>query len=140
MSANAEWCKRSPASDLSGGDYDGDTIQLIWDKDLVGSFTNAGEDEILVSEGFVEENFEKKCITGNEVLAGLRGKGEEDKLVNLQHFLLGGLGGDMMTARCKFTRRFSCRQKAYKVDSDWHQNAQYTLGVSHKDTVRLGRM
>jgi hypothetical protein len=111
MSANSETCKRSPASDLSGGDYDGDTIQLIWDKELVGSFINAKEDQLPAEKEFVEDNFEKKCITGNEVLEGLRGKGEEDRMVNLQHFLLGGLGGDVMTARCEFPQFVYCNSR-----------------------------
>jgi hypothetical protein len=141
MSANAALCARSPASDLSGGDYDGDTVTLYWDPELVGPFQNADEAGAVAEPGFIEANFEKTTVTGTEVLAGLENKGEEDKVVNLQRYLLAGLGGDVLTAKCELlSSSWVWYVKLTDTDSDWHGNAQYTLGVSHPTTVRLGRM
>ncbi|KAK8861624.1 hypothetical protein IAR55_002447 [Kwoniella newhampshirensis] len=57
LSANASLCKRSPASYLGGGDYDGDTVQLFWGKELVDRFSNADDSFADVPEWFGEGEF-----------------------------------------------------------------------------------
>jgi hypothetical protein len=100
MSASSELCRQSPASVLSGGDYDGDTVQLYWGEELVGPFVNA-EGSAIPEPGFIDENFEKSLVKGTQVLEALKHKSEEEKVVNLQRFLLAGLGGDTLTAKCE---------------------------------------
>jgi hypothetical protein len=99
MSADTA-CQRSPASELAGGDYDGDTVQLYWNAEMVATFT-AAEKEVGIDAEFEDSNFKKQRVSGTEVLARLQGRTEEEKLVNLQHFLLGGLRDDYMTAKCE---------------------------------------
>lgn len=144
MSANAALCERSPASLLSGGDYDGDTVSLFWDPALVEPFTNADAAGATPPDGFIEENFERELVKGTEVLRGLQGCDEETKMRNLQRYLLAGLGGDGQIGKCKLAS-FRCSEcidgaELIYADSDWHGNAQYRLGISHPETIRLGRM
>ncbi len=68
MSARSQPGDRSPASFLGGGDYDGDTVQLVWQKDLVEAFINADEGFVDAPEDFERENLDKsrvKTFCGN---------------------------------------------------------------------------
>jgi len=68
MSARSQPGDRSPASFLGGGDYDGDTVQLVWQKDLVEAFINADERFVDAPEDFERENLDKsrvKTFCGN---------------------------------------------------------------------------
>ncbi|WVQ78860.1 hypothetical protein IAT38_000951 [Cryptococcus sp. DSM 104549] len=117
-------CRRSPASFIAGGDYDGDTAQVIFDQAIVEPFNNAPDHFANVPNEFEGDNFDKQVVKGTEFLEGLAGADEETRVVNMQKWLLGGLSGDTATS----------------LYSDLHGNAVYKLGYSHPDTVRLAMM
>jgi hypothetical protein len=102
MSASTQLCARSPASYLGGGDYDGDTVQVIWDRALVDSFSNASDEHVVVPDDFVSENFEKEVLKVGEFLQalGAAGADEETKIANQQRYLLGAIEDDMSTGNC----------------------------------------
>ncbi|ORY24068.1 RNA dependent RNA polymerase-domain-containing protein [Naematelia encephala] len=124
MSANSNLCKRSPASFLAGGDYDGDTVQLFWDEELVQAFTNAEDDLADVPADFVSLNFDKEVTSGTDFLARMSGEDDETIITNMQYFLLSGLKDDKSTGEY----------------SEMHGNAVYKLGFDHPKTLRLARM
>ena len=103
MSADAARCSRSPASMLGGGDYDGDTVQIIWEPSLVDSFRNADPAYADTPEDFIEENFEKELVTVREVLEKTEDLASEAGIGAMQRFLLGGIEGDFLTGKCKLT-------------------------------------
>ncbi|OCF57860.1 hypothetical protein L486_03881 [Kwoniella mangroviensis CBS 10435] len=124
LSANSQLCKRSPASYLGGGDYDGDTVTLFWNQDLVQPFKNADDHFAETPENFVEENFDKSVTKGTEFLESIEGLSEDEKIARMQEWLIGGVTGDELTG----------------IYSGLHENAVYTLGYSHPETIRLARM
>jgi hypothetical protein len=95
--------KRSPASFLGGGDYDGDIVQLFWAKELVEGFTNADDGIADLPEGFEAENFDKEVVKGSEFLDVVEkeGMGEEEKVMGMQEFLLGALKDGNSTGQCE---------------------------------------
>jgi hypothetical protein len=102
MSAQA--CnRRSPASFLGGGDYDGDTVQLFWAKDLVEGFRNADEGFADLPAEFEAENFDKEVVKGYEFLNALEdGDGsEEQEEAGMQAFLLAALNDDKSAGHCE---------------------------------------
>lgn len=111
MSAHPVLCDRSPASLLSGGDYDGDTATLIWDKRIVTAFEPAAGDVCVEPEGFVEANFEKELLTVEEfeeklpdalhLKRGAPKKDEEVLVANMQRFLLAAISDDQSTSLCE---------------------------------------
>ncbi|RXK35887.1 hypothetical protein M231_06851 [Tremella mesenterica] len=123
MSARDD-CRRSPASFLGGGDYDGDTVQIIWDPEIVGPFKNADDSFADTPQDFEKQNFVKDIVKGHEFLAALDGVSEETLVANYQSFLLAALKDDHLAG----------------TYSDLHGNAGYKLGYDHPLTVRLARM
>lgn len=101
MSADAARCLRSPASMLGGGDYDGDTVQVIWEPEIVEPFRNASDKLAEQPEWFVKENFEKETVKVHEVLEKVEGEDEEVRIREMQKFLLGGLDGESLVGRCE---------------------------------------
>ncbi|WRT65728.1 uncharacterized protein IL334_002676 [Kwoniella shivajii] len=124
LSAKSELCKRSPASYMSGGDYDGDTLQLFWDKDIVEHFRNPEDMYAETPDDFEKENFDKEIMKGTEFLNKIECLDEESSTREMQGWLLGAMMGDELTGKY----------------SDLHGNAVYTLGYSHPETIRLARM
>ncbi|KAK4686078.1 RNA-dependent RNA polymerase, partial [Tremellales sp. Uapishka_1] len=124
MSASSALCKRSPASFLGGGDYDGDTVQLIWDPMIVNDFQNADDSFAEALPTFETDNFDKEVVKGDVFLESMEGQGEEAWIINYQKFLLGALLDDRSTG----------------TYSDLHGNAVYKYGLDHPDSVRLARM
>ncbi|KAJ7608107.1 RNA dependent RNA polymerase-domain-containing protein [Mycena polygramma] len=114
---------RRAADYLSGGDYDGDKGLLIWHPSLVEPFTNAptgySEEPPSVSAGFLTEN-----ETVEEFLERTKLASEEEKISNMQDYLLGGLSGSPVVGKY----------------SNWHLNAVYSLGYTHPETIRLAYM
>ena len=100
MSANSQMCKRSPASFLGGGDYDGDTVQLFWDPKLVEPFNNADETIAALPEDFEQENFVKDVVFGVDFLRSLKDADDETIVANYQGFLLGAVLDDKLTGTC----------------------------------------
>jgi hypothetical protein len=103
MSASSEFCARSPASYLGGGDYDGDTVQVFWDPALVEPFQNAPDEYAMVPDGFVSENFEREVLKVSEFLMALEvaGADEETRIANQQRYLLGAIEDDMAAEKCE---------------------------------------
>ncbi|WVQ64983.1 uncharacterized protein L199_003153 [Kwoniella botswanensis] len=124
LSANSQLCKRSPASYLGGGDYDGDTLTLFWNQEMVQPFKNAEDHFAETPETFVEDNFDKSVTKGTEFLESIEGLSEDEKIARMQEWLIGGVTGDELTG----------------IYSGLHENAVYTLGYSHPETIRLARM
>ncbi|WWC87943.1 uncharacterized protein L201_002843 [Kwoniella dendrophila CBS 6074] len=124
LSANSVLCKRSPASYLGGGDYDGDTLSLFWDESLVKPFKNAEDHYAETPEDFEEENFDKEVLKGVDFLASIEGLEEDEKIRELQNWLLSAVMGDELTG----------------TYSDLHGNAVYTFGYDHPEAIRLARM
>nr|XP_031858493.1 uncharacterized protein CI109_006138 [Kwoniella shandongensis]KAA5525565.1 hypothetical protein CI109_006138 [Kwoniella shandongensis] len=126
LSASSALCKRSPASYLGGGDYDGDTVQLFWGKELVEKFKNADDVYADVPADFEQENFDKQVVKGTEFLGALvtDDVDEGGRIAREQEWLLAGIKGDALTG----------------TYSDLHGNAVYKLGYDHPETIRLARM
>jgi hypothetical protein len=100
MSASSTLCAQSPASFLSGGDYDGDTATVIFDPRLVSEFQNADDHFATTPETFEEENFDKGLVKGTEFLRNL-GEAEDDTVTLNNHtFLLGSLLDENLTGIC----------------------------------------
>ncbi|KAJ6448667.1 RNA dependent RNA polymerase-domain-containing protein, partial [Mycena vitilis] len=114
---------RRAADYLSGGDYDGDKGLLIWHPSLVEPFTNAptgySEEPPSVSAGFLTDN-----ETVEEFLERTKLASEQEKISNMQDYLLGGLSGSPVVGKY----------------SNWHLNAAYSLGYTHPETIRLAYM
>ncbi|WWC96884.1 hypothetical protein V866_003759 [Kwoniella sp. B9012] len=124
LSANSQLCKRSPASYLGGGDYDGDTLTLFWNQEMVQPFKDAEDHFAETPETFVKDNFDKSVTKGTEFLESIEGLSEDEKIARMQEWLIGGVTGDELTG----------------IYSGLHENAVYTLGYSHPETIRLARM
>ena len=108
LSASSVLCERSLASILAGGDYDGDTVTVIWEKDLVDNFNNASIEHALSPPEFESRYFEKEVVKGTEFLDALRGQDSETVVLNQQSFLLGAILDDKLTGNCESRKR--CRQ------------------------------
>lgn len=102
MSASSALCTRSPASFLSGGDYDGDTATVIFDPALVNPFRNADDGIAITRPTFEEENFEKELVKGTDFLAQLEGSDDATLARNYQHFLLSSILDERTTGKCKW--------------------------------------
>lgn len=91
MSASSTLCERSPASYLSGGDYDGDTATVIFDPRLVSEFKNAEDHYATTPDTFEAENFEKGLVKVTDFLTQLDGADYDTLTRNYQTFLLGSV-------------------------------------------------
>jgi RNA-dependent RNA polymerase len=86
---------RSPLSLLGGGDYDGDTVIVIWEPEIVGSFNNAPLDRDGLCQGdppadFIEKNFDKSAQRLSNYINGMPAdQGEVTR--DLQKWLLAPL-------------------------------------------------
>ena len=86
---------RSPLSLLGGGDYDGDTVIIIWDPAIVNSFTNAPLDSNGLCAGdppedFLAKNFDKSVVRISDYMESMpANEGEAAK--DCQKWLLAPL-------------------------------------------------
>ena len=105
MSANSDRCTRSPASILGGGDYDGDTVNVIWEPSLVDSFTNADLSHADLPDDFEAENFDKEVVKVEELVQAVELAGGDEGMLalNQQTFLLGAMMDDRSTGNCERT-------------------------------------
>lgn len=101
MSASSALCALSPMSLHAGGDYDGDTVNVYWDRELVDSFTDTPAHEARVAPGFIQDHFVKGLVRGEQFLRALEGSDEETQTQNVQRFLLGGLEGQDLVGKCE---------------------------------------
>lgn len=103
MSASSAHCAQSPMSLHAGGDYDGDTVNVYWDRELVDSFTDTPAAEARVPPGFIQDHFVKGQLRGEQFLRALEGSNADTQTHNLQRYLLGGLHGQDLVGKCKQT-------------------------------------
>ncbi|KAI5119272.1 hypothetical protein M0805_008053 [Coniferiporia weirii] len=116
--------KRSLASILGGGDYDGDKVIAIWQPELVNQFTNA--DPYYASQPPGLKNcFVQNTETVKDLLVRVPPSIDPDMhLYELQTFLLGSLKNQSIVG-------------SYSV---MHDNAVYEYGYFHQKTKRLAYM
>ena len=93
-------CRRSPASFLGGGDYDGDTVQVIWDSEIVSSFRDADESIADTPQTFEKDNFANHVVKCGEFLETLADHDEETRIANYQAFLLSALRDEHLAGMC----------------------------------------
>ena len=82
---------RSPLSLLGGGDYDGDTVLLIWQPEIVNDFQNATECLGDPPDDFIGTNFVKEIETVTEFNQRVRNQPTAQKEKQLQRHLLASL-------------------------------------------------
>ncbi|KAG8719688.1 hypothetical protein FRC09_010774 [Ceratobasidium sp. 395] len=111
------------ASLLSGGDYDGDNVVLIWDEDITDQFVNSDLDAARLSDGFEEDNFDKSTDMLGDVVS-------RSKLQNRE------LEAELITALLQgaVANRLEGRYNIF------YRNSVYINGLNHRDTIRLGHM
>lgn len=80
----------SSASILSGGDYDGDTVSVIWEKRIVDQFKNAPLHLADPPKGLRDE-FEERNERVDDFIERVRDLSVEDRRKELQKVLLGAL-------------------------------------------------
>ncbi|KAF8633592.1 hypothetical protein AX15_001385 [Amanita polypyramis BW_CC] len=113
--------ERSPASILSGGDYDGDELFIIREACLVQPFKN---------KPFVPEpvNLQQECFDINaETVEEFQQRAvilsRSEAQVQFQHALLSGLNDSKM-----------------KLYSRFHEYAMFKYGHAHPDTIKMAYM
>lgn len=96
---------RSPLSLLGGGDYDGDTVTVIFEPTIVSAFVPEQQraDGLCSGDpppGFVGENFEKASEIIQDFLATKQiGPDSPEALEKYRRVLLSSLQTDMMVGR-----------------------------------------
>ncbi|QRV85354.1 RNA-dependent RNA polymerase [Ceratobasidium sp. AG-Ba] len=113
----------SLASLLSGGDYDGDTVVMIWDESITSQFINSDLSSARPSDSFESDNFNKSKQKLGDLVARLALRGES-KEAALSRILLQGAVAKRLEGR-------------YNV---FYRNSVYLNGLDHPDTIRLGQM
>lgn len=83
---------RSALSWLGGGDYDGDTVILIWEPEIVEPFTNASTCRGDPPPGFIETNFARELRTTADYATKLSGLTSHEREQELQDALLYSIG------------------------------------------------
>ncbi|CAE6358416.1 unnamed protein product, partial [Rhizoctonia solani] len=113
---------RSLASLLSGGDYDGDTVVMIWDEAITTSFQNSHKEFADPDVDFERKNFHKSKV----LLRDIEARGDLDKkdiLPQLMEAMLQNIAPNQLG-----------------VYNMFYRNAAYVYGLDHPDTARLGHM
>ncbi|KZV72073.1 hypothetical protein PENSPDRAFT_650156 [Peniophora sp. CONT] len=114
--------KRSLASLLGGGDYDGDKVDVIWDPEIVKPFCNAPVELADAPAKFEEENFELE----NETVAEFLGR--------------VGTGPQAIVRGIQEAQMKSLYEAPIGIYSSAHDNAVFLFGYADPKTLRLGRM
>jgi RNA-dependent RNA polymerase len=102
------------------GDYDGDTVIVIWTPNIVQPFKNADEKYADVPKG-LDECFQRDNEKVDAFLQRMVSHSPEEKICAMQHFLLGSLRDPSTVG----------------MYSTMHDNAIYKLGYKHPRTIRL---
>ncbi|KAJ7434748.1 RNA dependent RNA polymerase-domain-containing protein [Mycena galericulata] len=105
---------------LAGGDYDGDTSIVIWDKIIVDAFVNADEKHSIEPAG-VNACFTRDDTTVEKFIADNAQQPPEVKAMELQKYLLGSLRD----------------ASAVGQYSTYHDNSIVTRGYENPRTVKL---
>ncbi|KAI0827045.1 RNA dependent RNA polymerase-domain-containing protein [Trametes gibbosa] len=119
---------RHLASLTGGGDYDGDTMEVFWDPQLVGAFKEPDPRKFAVEPPKVQQCLIKNTESVTAFLtrvppSGAR-EGMEYKISALQDYLLGVLRGSVYVS-------------TYSI---WWEKSTYKLGYSHEETIFLAYM
>ncbi|KAG9125003.1 hypothetical protein FRC07_009387 [Ceratobasidium sp. 392] len=111
------------ASLLSGGDYDGDTVVMIWDEEITDKFINSDLDSTRPSHSFQSDNFDKSPDKVDDLVNRL--KSQKHKLeTELARTLIQEAVKNKLIGRYNMFYRLSA----------------YINGLDHQDTIRLGHM
>ncbi|CAE6522319.1 unnamed protein product [Rhizoctonia solani] len=113
---------RSLASLLSGGDYDGDTVVMIWDEAITTPFRNSHKGFADPSLDFERNNFHKSKV----VLRDIRAQAE--------------LGKKDVTPRLADAMLQNIAPNQLGVYNMFYRNCAYVKGLDHPETARLGHM
>ncbi|KAJ7145397.1 RNA dependent RNA polymerase-domain-containing protein [Mycena crocata] len=105
---------------LAGGDYDGDTAIVIWDKGIVDSFVNADEKFSIEPRG-LDQAFTRDETSVAQFIRDNARTPPEVKATRLQKYLLGSLRDPSAVGQY----------------SSYHDNAIITRGYSNPRTVKL---
>lgn len=111
---------RAPLTNVSIGDYDGDTVVVIWLPEIVGLFQNADLKYSIEPSG-LDQCFLSDNEKVDDFLCRMRLEPPAAMVRALQQFLLGALRDTSLVGKY----------------STWHDNAIYTLGYSHPRTIKL---
>ncbi|KDN44647.1 hypothetical protein RSAG8_05412, partial [Rhizoctonia solani AG-8 WAC10335] len=113
---------RSLASLLSGGDYDGDTVVMIWDESITAPFRNSHKGFADPSVDFEGKNFTKSKV----VLRDIKAQAE--------------LGKNDITPRLIEAMLQNIAPNQLGVYNMFYRNSAYVHGLDHPQTARLGHM
>ncbi|CAK5272930.1 unnamed protein product [Mycena citricolor] len=105
---------------LAGGDYDGDTAVVIWDKSIVEPFRNAPE-RFSVEPRELAANFQRNDTSVSTFNINFSGTSEAEKVFELQSYLLGSLRNPSMIGRY----------------STFHDSSIVLNGYDHPETIML---
>ncbi|KAJ7660062.1 RNA dependent RNA polymerase-domain-containing protein [Mycena rosella] len=105
---------------LAGGDYDGDTAIVIWDKEIVDSFVDAPERFSTEPPG-LDACFTRDETTVAQFIASSTGKAPAVQAAELQRYLLGSLRDPSAVGQY----------------SGYHDNATLKNGYDNPRTVKL---
>ncbi|KAG9105593.1 hypothetical protein FRC07_009161, partial [Ceratobasidium sp. 392] len=105
------------ASLLSGGDYDGDNVVMIWDENITDTFINSDLESARPSDGFETENFDKSKEMLGHLVARLKLQNCELQ-TELVRALLQGAVANRLEGR-------------YNM---FYRNSVYINGLNHPDT------
>ncbi|KAF8581588.1 hypothetical protein K439DRAFT_1353522 [Ramaria rubella] len=116
--------ERSLASMLGGGDYDGDTVHVIWEPTIVTAFRRP-DDKFADPPPNLDNAFEKDTLTVEEFLKNHEEKHEALAMSDsLQDYLLAALKDVSLVGQY----------------SNWHDVAVYKYGYEHEEAWRLAYM
>ncbi|KAH7333690.1 RNA dependent RNA polymerase-domain-containing protein [Rhizoctonia solani] len=113
---------RSLASLLSGGDYDGDTVVMIWDEAITTPFQNAHKGFADPSLDFERNNFHKSKVVLRDIKAQAE-LGKKDITPRLVEAMLQNIAPNQLG-----------------VYNMFYRNCAYVKGLNHPETARLGHM
>ncbi|KAF8708053.1 RNA-dependent RNA polymerase, partial [Rhizoctonia solani] len=113
---------RSLASLLSGGDYDGDTVVLIWDEQITSQFRNAHKRFADPGPGFESRNLIKSKKSLKDIKTRADSEGQD-----ITKELISALLEDIAPSQLGMYNIF-------------YRNSVYLYGLDHPTTARLGHM
>ncbi|CAE6395732.1 unnamed protein product [Rhizoctonia solani] len=113
---------RSLASLLSGGDYDGDTVVMIWDELITAPFQNSHKEFADPAADFEQKNFNKSKVVLRDIKTQAE-LGKKDITPYLVEAMLQNISPNQLGI--------------YNV---FYRNCAYVHGLDHPQTARLGHM
>ncbi|KAI8969425.1 RNA dependent RNA polymerase-domain-containing protein [Trametes punicea] len=116
---------RHLASLTGGGDYDGDTMQVFWDPNIVSSFIEPDPEYFANEPPEVQRCLIKDTTAVSAFLASIPpSASQEAKIFAVQHYLLGALHAGSHVS----------------LYSSWWEKSTYVQGYSHPETIFLAYM